>query len=1133
MNELYSPIEVYPFLQEFSLLNQPELLNQHITTLKKLLQETQEDFPEIDSEDNPVRYLNNREKIFCQCASAYYQIQTKKIAMANLESSNSFEILAMNTQLMDSIFHAVYDFCLEDLPLIKGIQVHEMSKECSYKQRILPEKQEKLVLLGQHLADLEDQETNQETVQMREYYRSIQKTLLQEIADHQSKVAHLKEQLALLENWTLDRRHILDSLVIFARGGYGRGELSFSSDCDVGYCLNTQRVDAGEIELLKQLIIRVEHLLNEAKIYTSHQYFEIDEDLSRFTQKDMLHTIPSILESRVLLGSATLSERLKQRFYEILPYEPYVQAKLNDYHMATQPDLNSMNLKEDFGGLRSLQIPLWIASSTFGVFPSQTVELLALLVQKHVLTPRQTWQLSRALEFFYDLRNFVGAARKFYFDDEVRDAGCHESDLKENVINDNLEKLYLLKKKRFNNFDEFDRFRLRLVNDVQELSRLILRRMLDRNVVRTFSNFQVTVNLRKRRIIEIQAIEGLPQIPLSLIFNHPATILDLFLYIGNSDYDLSFELKDEMSAVIETLTPEVVQANRILIQERFTQIMLAPYVAKALSIMFEIYAPTSSDVNTDTLIGRFIPELNHIRFLLRNLSYHQYTVCQHTLRAVQRAQEELEYLKQHYPELYQYLQPKHILALKWGVLFHDIGKIDPKTKHQVSGTSIAVQALERLGYDDEELFELVSLFIVHHMTVVKLSKTSAYFDQALQKFFEIADRDLIRMILLFLTNISDYTAVSETTSKDTKDLRTFFEETYRVFSEARSSAETIQPIELINIYLDNKKRDLEAATRIDLLINHSLNTDLKTTLFDPLAELNPRELDRLRQVENDIQQYWRYLKLGSLDNKGMDQYTDKLIQTIRQYVSNTTVIKLTSEYDKPFNWFFTAFPNRFILSQPPNMLTQKLLEFTRFEKRSTVSVITTPRGRVSGLIVYVHDHPQILSRVAYAISLKNINIESGKMNKMVFADGRVAYCYYFQVSRFGSDIVFPRELERTILEGSLPVMQPPNPLNYNYNSRLRLEFRESDKKGYEVLEEGGRFVRKNRDYHLVKITAEDAPLVYYKMTETFDWVGVTIQQSLISTTGHQVADYFYVTADDYYKLRNSNFEEILKLRFSE
>ena len=39
-----------------------------------------------------------------------------------------------------------------------------------------------------------------------------------------------------------------------------------------------------------------------------------------------------------------------------------------------------------------------------------------------------------------------------------------------------------------------------------------------------------------------------------------------------------------------------------------------------------------------------------------------------------------------------------------------------------------------------------------------------------------------------------------------------------------------------------------------------------------------------------------------------------------------------------------------------------------------------------------------------------------------------------------------------------------------------------------------------------------------------------IQQSLITTIGHQVADYFYFTENDYEKLYHSNFSEVLMTR---
>ena len=273
-------------------------------------------------------------------------------------------------------------------------------------------------------------------------------------------------------------------------------------------------------------------------------------------------------------------------------------------------------------------------------------------------------------------------------------------------------------------------------------------------------------------------------------------------------------------------------------------------------------------------------------------------------------------------------------------MFHDVGKIDPETDHEVSGTSIAVKALERIGYEDQELFTLVSLLIVHHTTVVQLSRTSAYFDQALQSFLEIADRNLINVILLFLCNISDYISVSESNAHSTRVLRTFFEETSRVFAEMRSSQKQEDSMDFILSYLDNKKNDLESDTRIDLLINRSLSENLDSVLLNPLLQINKKEKKLLEKSEDQLQVLWRDLKLGSLDKRGTDQTTEKFIRTIRQSLSNETLVTLTELYSPLINWFFASFPNRFLLSSSPGMIAENLTIFNKLERPVIVNVIT-------------------------------------------------------------------------------------------------------------------------------------------------------------------------------------------------
>jgi UTP:GlnB (protein PII) uridylyltransferase len=1143
MDTNFTPIENYPFLSRFLLPEDEEKQQEHSEALVTQLDERWR--------KNKIKvkqtqeYLTAREKVFADVISEYYQEKYKELVEESLNIENSFEILSQNTRLLDSIIKTAFEYAITDLQILKERINADLKKEYQFAKKSLPNKKKKLDHTRDEIKKIESNQDDPDQRQMFKYYRNIEADLTNEIEKQNERLKELKVQLPQISKSTLEREFLLNHFVIFARGGYGRAELSFASDKDLGYCLDTQQLNAAEAEICRQFIVHIEHLLRKAGIETAHQYFELNEDLSRFKDPSTIHTIPSILESRVLLGSKNLVNALKRRFFQILPYEAFVLSQIREYDERTVPDLNQMNLKEDKGGLRSLQIPLWLTAATFGVFPSQTAEMLALLIQKRIISPRQGFKLCQALEFFYDLRNFSATAKKFHFDDEARESGLSDFEIQPNMINDATERLYLLKKNRFQSIDDFDRYRLQMLNYIEYFSQAILQRLLDRTIVRTFSNFQVVVHLGKRLIMEVNALEGLPQVPISLIFNDPCALLELFEYVGQSDYDLSFDLKDEMADLIRILTPDVIEANRTNIAECFSIIMLAPFAANTFRIMFEICEPINEDNQPHTLIGCFIPETNKMRFLLRNLADHQHPVCTHTLNALDKSQRELDRLKKDYQELHQYLEPKHIIALKWGVLFHDLGKIDPHADHEVSGTSVAVKALEKIGYQDQELFTLVSLLIVHHSTVVQLSRTSAYFDQALQNFFEIADRNLINIILIFLCNISDFSSVNESNARSTRGLRAFFDETYRVFAEMRSSKLPEESMEFINTYLDIKKNDLESDTRIDLLINRSLRNNLESVLFTPLEKINTEERKNLQKSEDELHILWRDLKLGSLDKIGTDQTTDKFIRTIRQSISKKTLESLTERYNPMINWFFAAFPNRFLLSSPPGMLAENLSIFNKLDRSAIVNVITNAKGKLNGLLIYVHDQPQIHSRIAYTLKLKHINIESAKINQIQFTSGQAAFCYYLKVSRSDEDnVIFPRELETSIKSNTLPSLNFTSQ-TFLYNTKLHLEYLEDDKKGYVVRETNNKasgdfpvwnsksldkteFSRQDKNYLRIKITAEDAPMVYYKMVSAFDHVQVPIQQAVITTIGHQVIDTFYITPSDHKKIVKSDFEESLK-----
>ena len=60
-----------------------------------------------------------------------------------------------------------------------------------------------------------------------------------------------------------------------------------------------------------------------------------------------------------------------------------------------------------------------------------------------------------------------------------------------------------------------------------------------------------------------------------------------------------------------------------------------------------------------------------------------------------------------------------------------------------------------------------------------------------------------------------------------------------------------------------------------------------------------------------------------------------------------------------------------------------------------------------------------------------------------------------------------------------------------------------------------------------RLVLRDEPYLIYKVSRAFDLFNVEIQQSLITTVGNQVVDYFYLLPEDYERLRTSRFEEVL------
>jgi [protein-PII] uridylyltransferase len=144
-------------------------------------------------------------------------------------------------------------------------------------------------------------------------------------------------------------------------GGYGRGELFPSSDVDLLILLGTP-ADAATRARLEQLV----QLLWDLGLEIGSSIRTIDECMSESQADITVQT--SLLEARLVCGDGEVFAAMQERYWQVFDAQAFYQAKVaemrlrhakyEDTAFALEP-----NCKESPGGLRDLQVILWVAKA--------------------------------------------------------------------------------------------------------------------------------------------------------------------------------------------------------------------------------------------------------------------------------------------------------------------------------------------------------------------------------------------------------------------------------------------------------------------------------------------------------------------------------------------------------------------------------------------------------------------------------------------------------------------------------------------------------------------------------------------------------------------------------------------------
>ncbi|HJU05874.1 MAG TPA: HD domain-containing protein, partial [Nitrospiraceae bacterium] len=144
------------------------------------------------------------------------------------------------------------------------------------------------------------------------------------------------------------------------------------------------------------------------------------------------------------------------------------------------------------------------------------------------------------------------------------------------------------------------------------------------------------------------------------------------------------------------------------------------------------------------LLEKIIPVFATVRGLMQFNQYHKYTVDEHSLLAVAKA-EALGQESSVIGEVYREIRRKDILHL--AVLLHDLGK-GRELDHSEVGKAIAEETAARLGFDEQETRTLVFLVHRHLLMAHTAFRRDPYDDKVLLPFARaVATPEVLRKLL--------------------------------------------------------------------------------------------------------------------------------------------------------------------------------------------------------------------------------------------------------------------------------------------------------------------------------------------------------------------------------------------------
>jgi [protein-PII] uridylyltransferase len=504
---------------------------------------------------------------------------------------------------------------------------------------------------------------------------------------------------------------------LVALGSYGRRELAPYSDVDL-MVLFRPSVKA----VLSDLVRVVLHPLWDAGFQVGHTVRTIQECLDLAMADLTIRT--SLMDARFVAGSAELFQEFYDRYAKRVVsrgVDRFIDQKLEERRREYEKFgetiyLLEPNVKKSKGGLRDLHLLQWVGMARYR---ARTVRELA---DRGLLSRQDYRALAETREFLWRVRALMhvhaGTAQEVLtFDEQVWLAERFGY----------LDRPHLLAVEQFMQayyqhtkglHERMIRFvkRCRRVSMWSQLAQLLPARRVDRHFVVKGNVLSVPVEHRPR------------------VLGSSALLLKLFDLARARALEIDPAVLEEIHHQVETLPGRAFTSPEV--SAVFLRILAGPRTAPTLEAMHQAH-----------LLERVIPGFARVRGLMQFNQYHKYTVDEHCLLAVARA-EAFEREPGVIGQVYREIPRKDLLHLS--LLLHDLGK-GCEEDHSEVGKQLAEETAARLGLNEQDTRTLSFLVHKHLLMAHTAFRRDPYDGNVLMTFARAVGTPAVLKKLLVLT----------------------------------------------------------------------------------------------------------------------------------------------------------------------------------------------------------------------------------------------------------------------------------------------------------------------------------------------------------------------------------------------